>query len=127
MKMIRDTEDKPVTTWWLIEDESYHGNEPPTGEGYFNPHMVDQYEYVEEKHRLFEPEYDKNNGKLCAFWLQLEMPRYLWHLYKAGYVMPNNELENKVYEFSYDTINEWLEEQRVKHYNENKSFYIKQK
>jgi len=126
MKYEIDTENQAVTTWWHIEDTDYHMGEKPTGEEYYWSHMIDEYEYTEEKHRLHEPEYDEDNGRLCCFWLQVEMPKYLWHLDRAGMPQKEDKWDSKVYDFAQETINDWVEEQRVKHYNENKSFYIKQ-
>jgi|SRR6056300_808085 len=126
MKYEIDIENQAVTTWWLIEDVDYHMNEKPTGEEYLWCHMIDEYDYTDEKHRLYEPEYDKDNGRLCGFWLQVEMPKYLWHLDRAGMPQKEDKWDSKVYDFAQETINEWVEDKRVKHYNENKNFYIKQ-
>ena len=121
-----DKENQDVTTWWHIEDMEYHVGNKPTGESYYWCDMIDEYEYTEQKHRLHEPEYDEDNGRLCGFWLQVEMPKYLWHLDRAGMPQKEDKWDSKVYDFAQETINDWVEEQRVKHYNENKNFYIKQ-
>jgi hypothetical protein len=130
MKYEIDIEQQDVTTWWLIEDVDYHTDEKPKGEEYLWCHMLDEFEYTEEKHRLYEPEYDEESGKLCSFWLKVEMPKYLWHLDRASMFAVNHDKDNrvdKVYSYSRNIIDEWVEHQRVKHYTENKNFYTKQK
>jgi hypothetical protein len=124
-----DIENQDVTTWWHIEDMEYHCGNKPTGESYYWCDMIDEYEYTKNKYRFTETEYDEESGRLCGFWLKVEMPKYLWHLDRAS-IRCNREDDkrgDKVYDFALETINEWVEEQRVKHYNENKNFYTKQK
>ena len=124
-----DIENQDVTTWWHIEDMEYHCGNKPTGESYYWCDMIDEYEYTKNKYRFTETEYDEESGRLCGFWLKVEMPKNLWHLDRAS-IRCNREDDkrgDKVYDFVSETINEWVEEQRVKHYNENKNFYTKQK
>jgi len=124
-----DIENQDVTTWWHIEDMEYHCGNKPTGESYYWCDMIDEYEYTKNKYRFTETEYDEESGRLCGFWLKVEMPKYLWHLDRAS-IRCNREDDkrgDKVYDFALETINEWVEEQRVKHYTENKNFYTKQK
>jgi hypothetical protein len=125
-----DEENQDVTTWWHIEDMEYHLGNKPTGESYYWCDMIDEYEYTKNKYRFTETEYDEESGRLCGFWLQVEMPKYLWHLDRASMITAtgdHGEPQHKVYDFAQETINDWVEEQRLKHYNENKNFYIKQK
>ena len=127
MKYEIDIENQAVTTWWHIEDIEYHCGNKPTGESYYWSHMIDEYEYTEEKHRLHEPEYDEDNGRLCCFWLQVEMPKYLWHLYNAGMPQEEDKWENEVYFFCDKIINDWVETQRIIHRNKNKALYKNKK
>ncbi len=118
-------ENKTVTTWWLIEDIDYHVHDIPREDEYTWCHMIDEYNYTEEKHRFTEPEYDEISGKLCSFWLKVEMPKYLWHLDQASMNAVGNKAKwaEVAHDFCSNIIDKWVEMERLEHKKKNESFY----
>ena len=118
-------EKETVTTWWNIDDTDHHLGNQPTGTDYIWCTMISECDYEEEKFRLHEPIYDRRVGRVCSFWLKLDMPKYLWHLYEAGLPQEHDKWDSKVYDFSMEIINDWVETQRIIHWGSNKDFYYK--
>ena len=118
-------ENKTVTTWWLIEDVDYHMYDIPREDEYVWCHMIDEYNYTEEKFRFTEPKYDEISGKLCSFWLKVEMPKYLWHLDQASmYTKEHKDKRSEaVYDFCKNITDSWVETKRLEHKKKNESFY----
>ena len=111
-----------VTTWWNIEDSDAHVGRQARGSEYTWCHMSTPEELKKEK-RFHEPEYDTNNGRVKSFWLELEMPKYLWHLYEAGMPEANDKWSCDTYDFSKRIIDDWVETQRTIHWSKNPKFY----
>ena len=112
-----------LTTWWNIEDSDAHIGNQARGSEYMWCHMSTPTELKEEK-RYYEPEYDVSNGRVKSFWLELEMPKYLWHLYEAGMPQVKDQWSEDTYDFSKRVIDNWVETQRIIHWSKNPQFYF---
>ena len=112
-----------VTTWWQIEDSDACVGHQARGSEYGWSHMSTP-EELNEENRYYEPQYDRSNGRVESFWLELEMPKYLWHLYEAGILEVHDKWSSDTYDFSRQIIDDWVETQRIIHWSKNPKFYV---
>ena len=116
-------ENETVTTWWYIEDSDAHVGDQARGSEYLWCDMRTPEELKEGK-LYHEPTYDGTNGRVDGFWLELEMPKYLWHLYEAGMPEVLDKWSADTEDFSKRVIDDWVETQRIIHWSENPKFYV---